>query len=505
MTDAVDALFASAPKVQAAQTVPTPATPQDPHGAVDSLFTNLPGKQQTYPLTTMGALAGAGELAATGVRNVFPAIGNAATDLYRLARGQPQKPTFQYAQPGDAGQNLAQHVGALPIPGMRTNPQGQLATAGSPVTIAGLLGSFGNAASAEKPWLQQTHPTLAKPIENVARGAWDVANLVPAMDGLNLARAGISGVLRKAPGVISKDELATQAKTAYQEAKSAGVVLKPQTLQSLQGTAASDLREDGLDGTLHPATSAALGRLSQAAGPLPLNELEILRRVALHAESNSFMNPSDARMAGKLVDHIDDTINNLKPSDVDAGNPQQAADALNNARNLWSRKRKADTIDELMRRADLRASQFSGSGQENAIRTEFRSLAMNQKRMRFFSPEERASIEKVAKGGPVENAMRWIGKLAPSSPVSGAASTFLGLTLGGPVGAAASVGGGLISRKLATRATLRNVQRAGDLMRAGPAGLPLSALQLPIPMATRLAQLKAAALLGRPSNNPANQ
>lgn len=494
----VDALFAGATRATAA-----PAA-VDPHAAVDSLFANVPTKKSgSYPLTAMGALAGAGELLGSGAYNLIPAAVNSANDLIHIGRAAP-KPVMNYASPGAAGLNLAQHIGALPIPGMRTDATGRLSSTGAPVTISSLLGSFGNAAAAEKPWLDQTHPTLAAPIEKTGRAVWDAANLVPAFDTANLVKSGITSALREAPGAVTKEQLATQAKAAYQEAKTAGVVLKPQTLTNLQSSAAEDLRQQGLDRTLHPATTAALGRLTETKGALPLDELEILRRVGLHAETNSVMNPSDSRLAGELVDHIDDTINNLKPSDVDAGNPQQAAQALNNARDLWSRKRKADTIDELMRRADLRASQFSGSGQENAVRTEFRSLAMNQKRMRYFSPDERASIEKVAKGGPVENVLRWVGKLSPSSPVSAGASTFLGLTLGGPVGAAASVGGGLVSRKLATRATMRNADRAGEVMRGSiPGGLPL---QLPGPLTNRLAAMRMTGLLGPgAANNPADQ
>lgn len=497
MSDPVDALFAGA--AQAPQ-----GTPQaDPHASVDALFASLPAKKSSaFPLTPLGALAGAGEIAGAGAYNLIPAAVNSVHDLLHIGGASP-KPVMNYLSPGAAGQNLAQHVGALRVPGMHTDASGALAQTGNPVTLGGLLQSFGRAAAAEKPWLEQTHPTMAASIEKTARAAWDVANVAPALDTANLAKSALTKAFTQAPDAITKDALAAQARASYQEAKDAGVVLKPESMAGLQKTAADDLREEGLDKTLHPATTAALGRVAEAQGPVPLSELEILRRVALHAESNSFMNPSDARLAGKLVDHIDDTINNLKPSDVAAGNPQQAAQALNTARDLWSRKRKADTIDELMRRADLRASQFSGSGQENAIRTEFRSLAMNQKRMRFFSPDERASIERVAKGAPLENALRWVGKLSPSSPVSGAASTFLGLTLGGPIGAAASVGGGLISRKLATRATLRNAERAGALMRGGTAGgLPL---QLPGPLTQRLAALRISGLLGASANNPADQ
>ena len=49
-----------------------------------------------------------------------------------------------------------------------------------------------------------------------------------------------------------------------------------------------------------------------------------------------------------------------------------------------------------------RAAQFSGSGFENALRTEFRNLAQNPKRLRGFSAEEQAAIRRVARGGPAD-------------------------------------------------------------------------------------------------------
>src|SRR5690606_40869921 len=63
---------------------------------------------------------------------------------------------------------------------------------------------------------------------------------------------------------------------------------------------------------------------------------------------------------------------------------------------------------------EVRASQFSGSGLENALRTEFRQLAMNPKRLRRFTQEEQRAIKEVAFGNPTSNTLRQIGKLAPT-------------------------------------------------------------------------------------------
>ena len=102
-----------------------------------------------------------------------------------------------------------------------------------------------------------------------------------------------------------------------------------------------------------------------------------------------------------MVDKLDDWVSGLTPRDVtQGGNVGRATAALTEARSLWGRARRGEIIEDLIDRAKLRASQFSGSGLENALRTEFRQLAMNEKRMRGFSDAERNAIEAVSRGGP---------------------------------------------------------------------------------------------------------
>jgi hypothetical protein len=173
-----------------------------------------------------------------------------------------------------------------------------------------------------------------------------------------------------------------------------------------------------------------------------------------------------------MIDDIDDYIANLGPGDISAGNATQANSALREARSLWARASKGEVVEDLIERADIRASQFSGSGKENAIRTEFRNLVMNPRRLRVFTEAEKDVLRRVAKGGPVENALRMIGKLAPTGIVSGALSPALGAMIGGTVGAP-TVGAatlpvtGFLARQAATAMTARNARIASEMMRSG--------------------------------------
>ncbi len=182
--------------------------------------------------------------------------------------------------------------------------------------------------------------------------------------------------------------------------------------------------------------------------------------------------PRERELGGLIRDHLDDFLDTLGPSDVVTGDAEAGVNALVDARANWAKMRKGEEIDGLINRAGIRAGQFSGSGYENALRTEFRGMALNAKKMRRYSKEEQDAIKKVAMGGPVENGLRLLGKLAPTGVISGGTGAALGYAIGGPVGAAAVPAAGAAARFGATAATSRNAALASELMRRGPQAAP---------------------------------
>lgn len=271
----------------------------------------------------------------------------------------------------------------------------------------------------------------------------------------------LAEVPAKAP---TKEQLKAAAEAAYKRAKESGVVVKPESFGVLKERIATDLRNEGIDPTLHPDATAAFKRVMDSDGALTLQELETLRRIAKDAEGS--IKPADQRLAGRIVDEIDDYIDVLDERDVLAGDTAKAA-ALKEARNLYSRRTKAEELDKLVERAELSAPNFSASGMENALRTEFRALAKNDRRIRRFTKEEQEAIERVAKGGSVENVLRMLGKFAPTGVVSGVLSGGAGMMLAGPTGLALPLAGAA-ARYGATRMTKRNAALANELVRRGP-------------------------------------
>lgn len=266
----------------------------------------------------------------------------------------------------------------------------------------------------------------------------------------------------------SLEELGSAAKDAYASAENAGVVISRDTMARIAREVKGEMADQGIDATLHPDSLAALNRLIAAGeNHTSLKGAEILRRVIKDAEAST--KPADARMASVMRDAFDERIEGLGANDVIAGQPGIGVHLLQDARQLYSRTAKGEDIQELFRRAELKAgANYTAAGIETALRQEFRALAMNKRRIRRFTPEEQAAIELVAKGGSLENAMRYFGKFSASSPLAMALSGSLGMMFGGPLAAIGVPIAGTVAKSKAAQLTMRNANAVSELVRRGP-------------------------------------
>lgn len=273
---------------------------------------------------------------------------------------------------------------------------------------------------------------------------------------------------RAAPAPTA-DALKQQATQAYQRADNAGLVLKPDEFANMADDIASTVSQSGFHPKIHPKVAAALNEFEKGKAMRPsLGNIELLRRTMGSAAKS--IEPDERRIASIAIERLDDLMENIQPNQVASGRANDAIDALKEARALWAKTRKTETIQTMMERAKNRASQFSGSGFENAMRTEFRQLAQSPKRMRSFSNEEQEAILKVVRGGKIENALRMVGKYAPTNPLYAAGGALLGHTAGGPLGAVGALAVpavGAAARVGATKMTASNIDAVDDLIRRG--------------------------------------
>ena len=278
---------------------------------------------------------------------------------------------------------------------------------------------------------------------------------------------GTKGTLQ-APTV---QELKGQAGQQYKFAEEAGAIFKKNPYKQFAEGLENTLIKEGMDETLTPKVVAALKRINQEkGGNVTLEKIEILRRIGRGAASS--IDANESRIGNIIIDKLDDFVENAQPNQLAKGSPE-AVRALVDARELWKRAKKTEIIDELVASADLRAeANYTQSGIENALRRKLVNLADNPKKLRAFSKEEQNAIKVAAKGGPVQNVLRFIGKLAPTSIVSGGGSVGLGYLAGGPIGAIGLPLTGGIARKGAELLGLRNVEQLRNRLALGYEPIP---------------------------------
>lgn len=280
------------------------------------------------------------------------------------------------------------------------------------------------------------------------------AGLVPAVGPLRASR------LRRA-AIPTRAEIKTAANQAYAKAEQAGGMLPQSNLGGFVQRAEQVLVGEGFDKQLNPATYAAVQRFYDEATKPGISGhsaqgAEVLRRVLLNAEKQAGPGTQDAMLAGKLVDEFDDFMDTQ-------GLP--ATPEYAQARTLWQTQRKAQDIETLFERAQNQAGQFSMSGMENALRTQFKQLADNPKRFGRFNADEKEAILKVVRGGPLQNTLRFFGKFFPNGTVPFIAATSAENLVPG-AGMALTTAGAL-GRGAASALRNRSARRVDELVRSG--------------------------------------
>lgn len=351
-------------------------------------------------------------------------------------------------------------LGGAKAVGAITANAGKLARIGTTAAVGAAEGGLYGAGNAD----------LGNRLQGAAQGATVGAVMAPVASAAagsisrSLAKRGaVTDVERLTP---TRDDLRDASQALYGKADQLGVVLKPQMVGQLQAGLMNQAKQLGFNARIHPKVAGALGSFDDLATDTPtLARLEQQRRI-LGAAGKS-LEPDERRIASDLINHYDDAIQNLKATDVSAGNAMQAGKLLKDARALWQRQAKLGTIDDAVERAQNQASGF-----ENGLRTQFRTILNNPKKMRGFTADERNALQQIVRGGPVENTLKFLGRFGfgekgATNVVGAAIGSSAGYTAGGPVGAVVVPMLGQAARKGAQRATRRNVDKLQQLVAAG--------------------------------------
>jgi len=255
---------------------------------------------------------------------------------------------------------------------------------------------------------------------------------------------------------VATEDLQKAASKAYGDADKAGVVFAPQAVQRLKASVETDLTQIGYHPQLQPKIAPLLGELERLKDQnVTLKGVDTLRKMAVNTARDG--SPSERKMAGQIIQHIDDAIGQkFAPGDIVMGDQTAGARAMTDARETWKRLAKTQEIERAQQTASIRTEATgSGGNINNATRQEIAKLLRNQKQARAFSDIEKDLIRSVVDQGPVSDILRLAGKVSPEGNgltlmMHLAAAPFTGLP---QLGIAAL---GMAAKRMADNRTLRS-------------------------------------------------
>lgn len=309
-----------------------------------------------------------------------------------------------------------------------------------------------------------------------------------ALFGLSLAGGMAAGraATPRSPSITS-EQLAEQAGAAYQRAEQAGVQFDPAAIAQLSQDIRSALSTPNLQfhPRLHPRIEVALNEIDTAIAnaqktgkPISFSEMELLRRVARTAGKS--LDRDERRLASGIIRQIDDFVEAPPSNAILAGQGDEAASAIKEARTAWRRKSQSDAINTMIvEKATNSAEGLSA----NSLRSAARTVANNQNKMRTFDPAVQKQIKDLSRGSGGLSTLQTLGLLAPTMPTSSVltarnipgagvlAGSGAALYGGSPSLAALGLtmsGTGVASNAAANRLALSRVNRMADMARGAP-------------------------------------
>ena len=236
--------------------------------------------------------------------------------------------------------------------------------------------------------------------------------------GVAPGAAGGTALTRKpVTKTLTQEQLAQESSRLFAKAKESGVLLDSQKFVTDMDRIGRNLREEGYTAKAYPKIASALDELQSRTTPKDFVELQSLRKMIKGAQASA--DPAERRLASILVDEFDDYIIKAPDSAV-IGGSKEAISTWKEARTTYGKLKKAEVFEDMLANAELDKSKFVASGEENSMAQQLRQLAKNDKKMRLFTKEEQEAITNAAKGGTVQNLLKFYGRFAPTGPITGA-------------------------------------------------------------------------------------
>ena len=375
--------------------------------------------------------------------NYLPDPGKPARELMTLS-GAIRPETDDVG--GKVARRVGQEVGiALPL-GAAKPVETIIAAVGS-----GLGASAAEAIDPDNPWLE-----LAG---QIAGGS------LTGLLGATAKRLALKSPKPKGKP-LTADDLHVLKNEAYKTVEDLGVKYSPQGYGKLMTQMEAAVKGKNISPTRHPKAFSLLEDFkaragNQHKGGLTLTELDQLRQ-EIRRDLLQSSDLSERFYGDLMMDEVDDFIAKAGAGDVLAGDAKAGDAAILAARELNTRFRKTEIIEDALYAADLKAA--AGTGDINgAIKRAFNQILLNKKKSRAFTPEEIADMEKLVKGSDGSNLLRNIGRMSSDTGLKTLIPGLLATHLGPAYAAVPLIGStakALAGGKLAKQADLLRMRVA---------------------------------------------
>jgi hypothetical protein len=326
-------------------------------------------------------------------------------------------------------QKQQQGMDNLGVPRAETLPEKALTGGIEALSGAGAVNAVAAPVRAAAPLMTTTAPQVASVAAGGATApvAHDVIKDITGSEiaatagafGLSaLAGGGAGKAAERRPPTLTMDQVRQRAQANYQRLDNSGVSLNPNWVQAvITSVERRLLRNDRYDPSLHPEVAQTLQvmRDSIPAGTVaPVSRMEDLRKRALDLRASSDRNTQ--RLGESLVDELDSIFTQLPQAALVTGSRadlREVTQAVTAARRDWRNLSRAETIEEAMRRADIKSDRPTAA-QAEQLRQELVSLQANRRKIRLFNEDEQAAIRNITRDGTGGKVLSWLAGFDPT-------------------------------------------------------------------------------------------
>jgi hypothetical protein len=193
---------------------------------------------------------------------------------------------------------------------------------------------------------------------------------------------------------------------AYSELDAGGFSIAANQVDSMIDDAINAARSQGADPRLHDSFVSAASKLEEFRG----QRMKLSTFNELQKAISGMVDKKSPHVLTMLT-----SMDNFLQKVPAVGTQTQAAKRLENAKNLYKRTLKVETLEKALKKAQERTD-VSGSGgnKQNNFRRAIANSLNDRRVANIWTPTERAAMERIISGNFSDNFMRLVGKMAPS-------------------------------------------------------------------------------------------